>query len=416
MNKSLFSVAAFIVASTSMLAQQPVEDQITMTPGYANRVFYNLESKEKTSFAMAEWDIAFYRDAARDIGAKINDAKNLELYEIGPISAYGTVALSNESSWTKLYNSETKYAKGAFDNGSADYGWGNYDMVTHKVVGAKAFVIKKPGTTAEYVKIKINEALGGYNFTYAKWNGTTWGADVTKTISNTSNPTKILNYYSFTTEAEVQAEPDKTNWDLLFTKYTDLYTNEGDVTKQVVNGVITNPNVKVAQSTESIANSEDLSDEMNIIGYDWKHVDYATFQYIVDSNINFFIKRNTSDVIYKVNFTAFEGTATGVVKFNVDPTASLSIQEVVQGVGFEVYPNPSTDKQIHIVYDITTAQSEQNTVNIYALTGAKVFTYKATNQQGFYDQKLDLSALSSGVYILEFQSGNRTQTKKIVLK
>ena len=416
MIKTLLTVAAFLAAGASMLAQQQVSDEISMTAGYVNRVFYNLENQEKTSFNMTEWDIAFYRDSPRDIGIKINDAKNLIVYEVGPISAYGTVTIDNQTSWTALYNSPTDYTKGAFDQGSADYGWGNYDMATHKVMGTQTFIIKKTGTPTEYTKIKINEAFGGYNFTYAQWNGTAWGADVTKVIANTTNPTKFYNYYSFATQAEVIEEPNKTEWDLLFTKYTDLYTNEGDVSMQVVNGVITNPNVKVAQSTESIGNFDELSSEMNVIGYDWKYLDYTTFQYVVNTDTNFFIKRNSSDVVYKVNFTAFEGTSTGKVKFNVDNTATLSVQEVAKGVAFDIYPNPSTDKQIHVVYDVSTSSSAQNTINIYSLTGAKVFSKNMVSQFGFYDQVLDLSRLSSGVYLLEFKSGEKSQTKKIVLK
>lgn len=418
MKKSLLTIAGALSIMFSANAQTQVEGQVTMGTGYVNRVFYNLETQTEMPYNMANWDLAFYRKTNQDKGIKINDAKGLELYEASAsISDWANIDVANESQWTKLYNSETTMQIGAFDNGSANFGWGNYNSTTHAVSGTIIFVVKKPGTSgnpAEYTKVKIDQYAGGtYSFTYSKLNGTTWGEDVTKSVANTSNQTKIFNYYSFSDAAEVQSEPDETAWDLLFTKYTDYYGESGLMS---VNGVLSNPNVKVAQTLSAQASVEDLSADMNIIGHDWKNINYETFQYEVSSDINYFVKRNNSDVVYKINFTAFAGTASGVVKFNIDNTATLSVEEVAPGVSFDVYPNPSTDKIINVVYDIQTANSAQNTIAIYSLTGAVVYKAQANTQNGFYSQTLDLNHLSSGMYMLEFKSGDKSEMKKIILK
>ncbi len=412
MKKTLLSLSAIVAAVVSVHAQQ-VEDQVTMGAGYANNVFYNLETKNDQTFPNNGWDLAFYRKSAYGFAVRTNDAKGAELYEASAnIADWASIDIANLDNWTRLYNSDTTWMEGGFENGSGQYGWGSYDTTTHEVIGTVIFVLK---TDSQYTKIKIDKFANGYTFTYAKWDGTAWGADVTEVIPNSENSDKVFNYYNLTSEETVQAEPAEAEWDLVFTKYiTPITANDGTVVMYPVTGVLHAPGVKVAQTTESIANSDDLSEEINTIGSDWKT--FGGSGYTVSSDINYFIKRNNSDVVYKINFTEFAGSSTGVIKFNIDNNATLSIEEVAKGVAFDIYPNPSTDKQINVVYDITTNASAKNTITIYSLAGAKVFTTEANSHAGFYDQKLDLSRLAGGMYILEFKSGDKSQTKKIILK
>lgn len=416
MRKSILSLASLMMLSATVSAQQ-VEGEVTMGAGYANNVFYNLETQDEHAVSKDIWDLAFYRNNAMDYGIKINDNKGWTLHEVGEIADYGTVEIANEASWTQLYNSPTDYTKGAFDQGSDDseysVGWGWYDTVNHHIYGSRAFVMKKGAAgEEEYVKIKIDEYFGAYTFTYAEWDGTAWGEDVEEVVANGSADS-YFNFYAFDTQDVVTVEPGKAEWDLLFTKYADLYSSEG---YQMVTGVLSNPNVKIAETVETEASVDDLSADMNVIGWDWKYVDYETFAYVVDSDINYFIKRNNADVVYKVNFTEFEGQSTGVVRFMVDNEATLSVEQVAEGVSFNVYPNPTTDKRVQVVYDITATNAAQNEITIYALNGAVVYRAGAESQTGFYTQTLDLSQLTAGVYILEFKSGNQASTKKIVLK
>src|SRR5690606_34117372 len=164
------------------------------------------------------------------------------------------------------------------------------------------------------------------------------------------------------------------------------------------------------------ASTQDLSEDMNVIGVaDWKFLN-ESYAWEVDSDINYFIKRNDEDTVYKINFTEFEGSSTGVIRFMIDNEATLDVEQVAEGVSFNVYPNPTTDKRIQVVYDITATNAAQNQITIYALNGAIVYQSGAESQTGFYTQTLDLSQLTAGVYILEFKSGNQSSTKKIVLQ
>src|SRR5690554_709538 len=412
MRKSILSLAALTMLSATTSAQQ-VEAEVAMGASYANNVFLNLETQDEHVVANNVWDLAFYRDNAYDQGVKVNDAKGWTLYEVGQISSYETIDLTNEASWEQLHNPSTDYTKGAFNVGSAEYGWGAYNPLNHHTTGTLAFVMKNG--EEDYVKIKIEDYFGAYTFTYAEWDGTVWGDDVEATVAN-GNADNYFNFFAFDTQGVVEVEPGKAEWDLLFIKYTDTYVHGGMTTpNQVVTGVLSNPNIKIARTTEAEANVADLSGDMNVIGAaDWKFLD--GWSWGVDSDINYFIKRNNEDTVYKVNFTEFEGSSTGIVRFTIDNQATLSVEQVAEGVSFNVYPNPTTDKRIQVVYDITATNANQNQITIYALNGAIVHKAAAESHTGFYTQTLDLSQLTAGVYILEFKSGNQASTKKIVLK
>src|SRR5690606_11766176 len=74
MRKSILSLASLMMLSATVSAQQ-VEGEVTMGAGYANNVFYNLETQDEHAVSKDIWDLAFYRNNAMDTGIKINEAK-----------------------------------------------------------------------------------------------------------------------------------------------------------------------------------------------------------------------------------------------------------------------------------------------------------------------------------------------------
>jgi len=380
---------------------------VAMGAGYANQVYYKLSNGTTNQYPQNSWDVAFLRTSNFGFATRINDAKNLAVFEAGTTADWATLNVSHESSWTQLYNSDTEWEKGAFDNGSATYGWGEYNIANHHVTGAVIFVIKYSATS--YKKFKIDDFFSGYTFTYATWDGAGWGADTTVTLANATNLTNNFNYYSLETNAPVIAEPANTDWDLNFTKYnTDL-----GIMMYGVTGVLHHPSLQVAENVDGSTANLDFSADINKIGYDWKTFTGGT--YVVDTQKAFFVKY-PNGTVYRLKFNTFAGSATGEITFNSeDITSLLSTATLENKASFGVYPNPSTDKKINIVYELPSGAAEQNTVSIYSLTGAKVFETKMANTSGFFSQQIDLGALNAGVYVLQFQSGDYATTKKIVL-
>ena len=398
---------------------QVTAGSVTMGPSYGNQVYYKMATGTATPFANTSWDIALLRTSAFGFATRINDTKGISVFEASPsISDWATIDVNNQTDWVQLYNNETSWSEGTLEQGSATYGWGEYNPANHHVTGAVVFVLKY--ADASYKKLKIDDFFSGYTFTYSTWNGTAWGADVTVTIPNTANPTSRFNYYSFEAGAQVVAEPAISDWDFMFTKYKTDFFGDGSF-MQDVTGVFHNATVSVAENLESTGNANlAYSTEINTIGYDWKTFNLGTFSYTINTDKAFYIKSNVTapatPTIYRLIFSSFVGSSTGVITFNYeDVTSLLSTTTFANNASFGVYPNPTTDKKINVVYDLPAGNSDQNIVTVYSLTGAQVFEAKIANNSGFFNQQLDLGSLNSGVYVLKFQSGNYSTTKKIVL-
>lgn len=414
MKTSLHFLMALLLGFAAYAQETTVE--ISMQPSYTDQVYYKLSTETSTAFPSNSWDIAFLRTSAFDMGIRVNSA--ITVYEASANkNDWETINITNEASWTALYNTENSWAGGAFDNGSATYGWGEYNMASHKVVGSIIFVLKYQDET--YRKFIIEQFSNGYSIKYSTWSAgtSTWGEDQLATIANSTNPDNRYNYYSLQNNTEVVAEPAISDWDFVFTKYTADYFGDATVFYPVT-GVLHNDDVTVAQNEEfnGMPDTPSLtySTEINTIGYDWK-TSGADFSYTVHSEQAYYIKYSDG-TIYRLYFTGFEGGATGNISFAFENiTEALGIADVNAAVAFGIYPNPSTDKKVNLVYDVSQWDSEQNTVSIFSVTGAQVYQTTLSNQSGLYNKQLDLSQLKSGVYLLQFSSGTSSITKKLIL-
>ncbi|MGB0895822.1 MAG: T9SS type A sorting domain-containing protein [Flavobacteriaceae bacterium] len=94
--------------------------------------------------------------------------------------------------------------------------------------------------------------------------------------------------------------------------------------------------------------------------------------------------------------------------FIIDGTA-LSIEDLEENE-FMVYPNPSSG-EFKIRFN---GQTSLLNVNVYDVTGKRV--YQETIQQFTEEHRLNLEALSKGVYFLELENNQRLSTKKIMIK
>jgi len=410
MKKLLLS--AIVLATTIATAQETVN--ISMGAGYENEVYVNLEDLTENTYEAASWDIAFLRNDPQNIGIRVNDGIGIQVFEAAttPEDFY-TIDIANEATWTPLYNDDTNWDNGAFMQGSAGFGWGEYNPVNHHVEGTIVFVLKYADGT--YVKFINEDYFGAYTFKYATWNGTDWVGEATETVDNTSNPNNRYNYYSIQNNEEVVAEPAVDNWDFVFTKYTTFLDPPGAFYS--VTGVLHNPTVTVAQNEEPTGagdpDNQMYLEEINTIGYDWKSFNGS--DYDVNSDMAYYIKRADNSV-YRLVFTEFEGTSTGNLTFVYENVSEqLGFETVSENSSFGMFPNPTANGQVTLVYDTATT-SGKNIVEIYAMNGTRVFSQELTNQGGFYNKTIDVSALQTGVYVVNFTSGSNSISKKLIVK
>ncbi|MCD0456585.1 T9SS type A sorting domain-containing protein [Chryseobacterium sp. LC2016-27] len=392
---------------------------MSMGASYQNRVFFDLSTNNTVTQPANTWDVAFYRNATYGYGTRINDALNIKVYEASNnLSNWDNINIANLSSWgAPLYNPDQTAAleDGAFEQGSAPTGWGQYNGGNHHVEGKIIFVIQYPDNS--YIKFAIEDYYGGYTFKYSKWNATTstWGTTETRTLANGTDDA-YFNYFSFTTGAKVEnMEPPKANWDLMFTRYYTFYMN---YMMYQMSGVLQSPTVSIAKvqpetqatATATIPASTSFSNNITTIGHSWK----PTSGFYND--VVYYIKQGSE--YYRMYFISNEGTATGNMYFKYkNITSTLGITEVSKKASFGIYPNPTTaDKKVTVLFDVKEKANNKGSVEVYDLTGKRVYNAELSNQTGFYKQDLNLSHLPSGNYLVKISFGGKTETKKLIVK
>ncbi|AXG72820.1 T9SS C-terminal target domain-containing protein [Flavobacterium arcticum] len=424
MKKNLLLFASLFTGLFTSAQEDYTAVTIPLQPAYTDQVFFQLSSNTQTAVAVDSWDLAFLRYSVQEIGIRINDSQGTQVFEASnDINDWATIDITEEANWTQLYNSETTWLTGAFDTGSAEYGWGNYNPANHHVTGAVVFVLKY--TDGSYKKLVIEDYFGGYTIKYATWNSTAWGDDVTSVIPN-GDSNYTFNFFSLDTDETVTVSPEDTDWDLAFGRYYGNIGTDEEPTMYLVSGALNNSaTVLVAQIDETGVTEEEptapageaYSTDINTIGDDWKAFNMNTFTYDIDAETTYYVKHVDEGTIYRLYFTSFEGSSTGNLSFNYkNISATADLEDLNSNVSFGFYPNPTTDKRITLMYDLKNSVAEKNTVTIYSVTGAKVFETEVTSNSGFYTKEVNLSSLTSGIYIVQMQSGNYTESKKLVIR
>lgn len=417
--KNKFTLLASILLTSVAVNAQTIKGEVAMGAGYANDVYYGLANQSTQAVNRSDWDIAFYRKSNMSTGIRVNDGAGVQVYEASnDISTWNAVNIDHLSSWTPLYNSDKDWQEGAFNNGSAPYGWGNYNIANHYVNGSIIFVLEY--TTGEYVKLKIDNLaapLGEYNFTYSKLVNGVWSEDKKVNLAHKTNPNNLFNYYSLLADKAVNPEPEQSKWDLIFTKYiTPITTNDGDVVMYTVTGVLQSDLVKVAKTDSgNPADDKAYTADINTIGYDWKAYNFGSGSYTITPT-NHFIKNTSTNQIYKLIFKTFEGTSTGKITFDYENvTANLGTTELSK-TKFEIYTNSSQPKTINLVYNSQDAKSSPLNIQVYSMNGQLVHQEAYQPTSSFTNKSIQLSKLPAGIYIVKVQNADKVETKKIVLQ
>lgn len=153
-----------------------------------------------------------------------------------------------------------------------------------------------------------------YTFRYANLDGS---GDNTFTVIKKPE----VNYICFSFNEggkQLDLEPPKYDWDLLFTQYTTLlYTDEGDPYPYLLTGVLSNTTgVMVAQDTLydfstinlDIAQTLFYSQTLDEIGYDWKDVvgdvSSGNVTYVIVEGLNYVVM-DAEGYYYKLRFISY---------------------------------------------------------------------------------------------------------------
>lgn len=419
MNKLYIILIAFF--SFSLLhAQENV--QVSVGASYANQSFYELATNEITMIENESWDIAFSVFGLQDAAIFVNEsaasmgAENL-LFELSIADFQDPI--TDEDLTDRVLNGELDWSNGAFNSGKDvtnpfDYGWGQYNPALNSVTGDKTYVIELRDGTKKRIQILSLEGTS-YNFKYANFDG----SNVKEVqIDKTQFEGKHRAYFSFADETVKDLEPSK--WDLYFTRYsTPIDDGTGVFLDYVVTGVLSAQGMEIAEANgvdpfdaQEIDFQNDYESDLDIIGYDWKTLNFSTFQWQVVEDRAYFVKTAEGEK-YKLIFFDFEGSSSGVSSFEKTSLLSTSTTDIIQQKNlFKVFPNPNNGS-----FNIDLASDEmhhEGMINIFDLSGSLIWSCKIKpNNKLQHIQVPDY--IESASYVLQLILDKNTSYQKLVV-
>lgn len=126
----------------------------------------------------------------------------------------------------------------------------------------------------------------------------------------------------------------------------------------------------------------------------------------IPSNLGrFYLRQDDADETPAINFDELRISTNWA---EVAPTAASASTKDNTIDGFSAYPNPVNNKR----FTITTSSISEKNVKIFNVLGRQVFATKFSSN----NKLVDISSLSTGVYILKVQEGSKIATKKLVVR
>lgn len=411
----LVSVACMFMAWQSSRAQV-VDDVVSVGPQYINQVYYSLTNDEQANNPLSDWDLAFEL-SFYGMGIRANTVTGMEVVKYpGTLDDWDVVDTSGFSTWNRLHDNPLVWQEGALNDGMEDFnlGWGVYNTTTHVVTGNTIFIVKWPSGVVKKLRID-SHASGTYYFTYADLDSEN---EVSGSIAKANYSGKNFVYYSMLNNETLDFEPASSSWDLVFGKYMDLAPTIYGVT-----GIRQNIGVEIAQidgidvqeSTLEDADVAGYSDDINVIGHDWKAINMATFQWDIVINRSYIIK-SKDQKYYKLVLTGFGGSSNGNFIFTKEDLGNVvSVNSLVNPSSFFLYPNPAAAHQGSVQLAIDTQSPQSVTIDIINLQGQVVHSSRHMTSGSLQTLNLDIADLSRGLYQVSVQSSTNRSVSKLVI-
>ncbi|MCC6180672.1 MAG: HmuY family protein [Bacteroidia bacterium] len=270
---------------------------VDMGSNYKYQLYYSLNNNKIVSSNLkTDWDIAFASVGCRIV---LNTSKSMCVYKTNSIN-FNTV------SDTLGFSKNCKY----------DVPSGDIDSTAFGQISDNSFVYiifrgyNENGTALGYLKLQITSITDNdYSIIYSDLNGA--NSNTATIIKNTQ---KNFVQYSFNKNSSVEIEPDKIDYDLIFTQYTHIFYNPFE--PYLVSGVLQNCSAVrsaliVDKDFSAISISDTarvpLSKKINTIGYSWKSYNYTSSSYVIYPNMVYIIQ-DVKGFYYKLHFTSFYNT------------------------------------------------------------------------------------------------------------
>lgn len=294
-----------------------VVSQVVMGNFYGKQLYFSLSNKGIVSENLiVDWDLAFACSEDEYL-VRLNTSKFMSTFDLGEVEydqvTEGAVEQISEDDW--------KYDTPTGNNDSTAFGiWWESDN-GHPISKKHVYIVDRGSTEkgkaigfSKFQIIDYSEDTYTVRFTNFK-DGSTGEIEIKK------DPTVNYIQLSFEENGKVlKLEPNKDQWDFLFSKHTELLfatdpSNPTDIDSvwYSVTSVLINPaGVQAGLIHSNMFDSLDIgsldsvefSSNRNIIGHDWKWFNLEAGSYTVyDTNV--YIIKNIDGFYFKLRFIDF---------------------------------------------------------------------------------------------------------------
>jgi hypothetical protein len=312
-----------------------------------------------------------------------------------------------------MFNDPNDWENGAFSRnatGGLDFGWGVYNTTTHFITGDSLFVIQLRDGSLRKLWIQVKKAGEDMvYFRYAKIDGT---EEQNITLDCNLYTAKDFIGFSLITNEVIDFQPERSLWDVVFTKYMSVQAGTSGDTVYPVTGVLSNEGVyseKFIQVAPDFTgyNPYGWDSTRSSIGYDWKK--FTGSSYTVTDSLAYFLKTKAGDV-YQLVFTKFAGSSTGKIIFNKGMVAGVGTDDKTTDSNIQVYPNPVKDKlEIYLTEPFTGSV----TLTLNDLSGRTIYRQNIPGSGTKYS--IDVTGMTPGMYLLNVNSEKATFLKKVII-
>lgn len=413
-------------------------DSVAMGSGYANDIYRKLDNTPATAAPGNNWTLAFQMlpqgGPSSNVAIFANQVRQgVNVYSLhykastkfASLTAADTVGRTSEP----LYNSSETWAAGALNQmGDAsnpfDFSWGKYDMATHNVVGDSLYLLKtQSGDYKLWVQKYVASPIDSirYEFRIAKFDGS--GDQTVKIYRKNGFTNALFGYYNAADNSTLNREPGRDNWELLFTRYYEEVSQGPTTAMYPVTGVLTNVGVEVAEVVNTDANAAaagylnaTYSDDINVLGSDWKTFDMQANMYVIDTAKNYLIKSAVSGKYYQLVFAGFSGSAAGksTYKYRELGVIPQSVSNVAEAVtAFMLVPNP-TAGETQIMLDVK--QGGTARMLITDAMGRTVQNNVLNLNTGLNGYQVSLSNAAAGTYFVTVTNGSWSKTAQLLIQ
>jgi hypothetical protein len=292
--------------------------EVALGENYRQKVYFNLETKTSVKTVSPHgWDLAF-ECGPNKYGILLNYANGTPFGYVVKDQNFDAVNSASLANLPKIYDGNT----GEIANTVVGI-WGKIEIGQQPESYKITYVIDRgiDGNTGEPLgtkKFQITQFSLDSNTYFIKYANLDNSDYREATIKK--DPLYNFVYFSFLQHTIVDQEPPKTNWDLVFTKYS---TRVDNLIQYSVVGVLNNPsmNLSVAVDSNNLNFNSSFSSDFlanlkfntnqDAIGYSWKTYPYTSNPtagtYKIETSRMYFIKKNNTQ-LYKLKFYEYYKT------------------------------------------------------------------------------------------------------------